>query len=88
MVENKDLHGMAFNISNDSPKSVLEVVRRIIDLMARPELIPVVENTARAEIAAQYLSSNLFREKTGWSPRFDFESGLKETIKWYEAKYK
>ncbi len=88
MIEDKDLHGMAFNISNDSPKSVLEVVRRIIDLMARPELTPVVENTARAEIAAQYLSSSLFREKTGWSPRFDFESGLKETIKWYEAKYK
>lgn len=88
MLENKELHGMAFNISNDSPKSVLEVVRVIIDIMARPELTPVVENTVKSEIAAQYLSSNLFREKTGWSPRFGFESGLKETIKWYEAKYK
>lgn len=88
MLENNDLHGHAFNISNDNPKSVLEVVRRIIDLMARPELTPVVENSASAEIGAQYLSSNLFREKTGWSPRFDFESGLKETIKWYESKYK
>ncbi len=88
MLENRDLHGHAFNISNDNPKSVLEVVRRIIDLMARPELTPVVEDSAHAEIGARYLSSNLFREKTGWSPRFDFEAGLKETIKWYESKYK
>ncbi len=88
MITDKELHGLAFNISNDSPMSVLEVVRRIIDIMARPELEPVIENSARAEIAAQYLSSNLIREKLGWKPRFDFETGLKETIKWYESKYK
>ncbi len=88
MIEDKDLQGLAFNVSNDSPKSVLEVVRRIIDVMARPELEPVIENTARAEIAAQYLSSALIREKLGWSPRHDFETGLKETVKWYESKYK
>lgn len=88
MITDKELHGLAFNISNDSPKSVLEVVRRIIDIMARPELEPKIENTAKAEIAAQYLSSLLIREKLGWKPRYDFESGLKETIKWYESKYK
>lgn len=88
MPEDKNIHGLAFNISNDSPKSVLEVVRLIIDIMARPELEPVIENNARSEIAAQYLSSLLIREKLGWKPKFDFETGLKQTIKWYESKYK
>ena len=29
------------------------------------------------------IDDNLIREELDWSPQFDFETGLKETVQWY-----
>ena len=83
MISSKTLHGEAFNISNESPISVLDLVQKILTLMKRNDIKPTVLGNASLEIQAQYLSSSKIRERLGWVPRFDLESGLNETIKWY-----
>lgn len=79
----EDLRGRAFNFSCEDPKSVAEVVDRILTLMERTDLKPRVLNEATHEIRQQYLSSRLARETFGWEPRYPFEEGLRETIAWY-----
>ena len=62
---------------------MLEITERILALMDRPDLRPVILNTARAEILAQHLSAARARRELDWSPRYGLGQGLTETIAWY-----
>lgn len=77
-------HGEAFNFSTESPISVLALVAQIQDLMDCRHLEPDVQNTARAEIRDQHLSSTKARELLGWKSNFSLEEGLRRTITWYK----
>jgi CDP-glucose 4,6-dehydratase len=48
-------------------------------------LEPDVQNQASHEIRRQYLSAEKVRRLLGWSPLFDLDSGLRETIRWYQG---
>ena len=77
--------GEAFNFSNESPMSVLDLVAIIQKLMDASHLEPDVRDVAEGEIHSQYLSAARAREVLGWVPEFDLEAGLRETIAWYRA---
>ena len=76
--------GQAFNFGNESPLTVLEIVGAIKRLMGLDGIEPVVEARAVGEIKDQWLSSAKARRRLDWSPRFDLDTGLTETIHWYE----
>ncbi len=77
--------GEAFNFSNESPLNVLELVGVIQKLMDAGHLEPDVRYAVEGEIHTQYLSAARAREVLGWTPEFDLEAGLRETITWYRA---
>jgi CDP-glucose 4,6-dehydratase len=64
---------------------VKQLVARILELMNRTDLEPVILNQATHEIPAQYLDCTRARSLMGWAPRFTLEDGLRETIAWYDA---
>jgi len=78
------LHGEAFNFSNESQVTVLELVQRILRTMGA-SLDPEVRNEASHEIRHQYLSARKAREQLGWTPSFSLEEGLARTVSWYRA---
>ena len=75
----------AFNFSNESQVTVLDVVKKILKLMGREDLEPRILNEARSEITHQYLSAKKAKEILGWKPKYTLEEGLRRTIKWYGA---
>jgi len=77
--------GEAFNFSPETQVSVLEITQKIQQVMNRTDLEPVILNTAKAEIKDQYLDSSKAGRLLGWLPRYDMESGIKETVGWYET---
>ncbi|MCP5152948.1 MAG: NAD-dependent epimerase/dehydratase family protein [Ectothiorhodospiraceae bacterium] len=77
------VHGEAFNFSNEIRLDVLGLTNRILALMGREDLEPVILNEASSEIREQYLSATRARERLGWKPRFGLDDGLRETIDWY-----
>jgi CDP-glucose 4,6-dehydratase len=79
------LAGQAFNFGNEQPVTVLDVVHTILRVMHKQDLVPTILNEASEEIPDQYLDCSKARRVLGWTPRFTFESGLRETIPWYEA---
>jgi CDP-glucose 4,6-dehydratase len=83
LAKNPSLGGEAFNFSNDSQITVLELVKKIIGLM-KSDLEPDVRNEATNEIRHQYLSSAKARRMLNWRPLFTLEEGLRQTIHWYE----
>ncbi len=78
--------GGAFNFSDESPLTVLELVAAIAERMEKESLEPVVLGTAVGEIREQVLSAEKARTVLAWRPRHDLASGLDETIAWY-AEY-
>jgi CDP-glucose 4,6-dehydratase len=83
LAENPELHGEAFNFSNELQTTVLEVVERILALMDST-LRPEVQNVATNEISFQCLNAAKARKLLGWRPLFSLEDGLQRTIDWYK----
>ena len=78
------LRGQTFNFSNETPLSVIDLVKRILLFMRREDLEPVIQNEAPHEILHQYLDATKARQRLGWSLRFGLEEGIRKTIAWYE----
>ncbi len=83
-MDDKSIHGEAFNFSNEIQKTTLEITQEILRLMNRDDLPPKILNVAKGEIRHQYLSAQKAREVLGWKPGYTLEEGLKETIRWYQ----
>ncbi len=82
-----DVPGAAFNFSNESPRTVLEIVGEIQTLMRCDGLRPDIRNCARGEIRSQHLSAARARQVLNWKPDFDLRAGLRETVAWYQALF-
>ncbi len=75
--------GEAFNFGPESPRTVLEIVTAIQQLMNREDLEPIILGTAKSEIKDQYLDSRKAEAQLGWGPQYTLEAGLSETLGWY-----
>lgn len=77
------VRGEGFNFSPERPVSVLEITRKLRELLGRTDLEPEILDRARAEIRDQYLDAGKAHARLGWSPRYTLDQGLAETIDWY-----
>ncbi len=83
MHSDAQLVGEAFNFSNEVQLTVLEMTRRILELMGRVDLEPVILNQASNEIVHQSLSAQKARDTLGWTSTYSIDEGLARTIDWY-----
>ena len=82
LICNPQLHGQAFNFSNESQVSVLDLVNLILSRMGS-DLKPEIKNQVSNEIRKQYLTAERARRVLNWTPKFTLEEGLDRTIAWY-----
>lgn len=73
----------AYNFSNETPMTVLEIVRAIAKVM-QISVDPIVQNNASNEIAEQYLSAKKAHDELGWYPLLELFPALRETCNWYK----
>ncbi len=83
-MDRKEILGEAFNFSNELQISVRGMVDKVLKLMDKTHLEPVVLNRAKNEIKHQYLSADKARKMLGWESKYPLEEGLQETIEWYK----
>lgn len=76
------LKGEAFNFSNESQKTALEIVNLILNEM-NSDLSPVIGGKNDLEIPSQYLDATKAKTMLSWSPQYGLEEGLQKTISWY-----
>jgi CDP-glucose 4,6-dehydratase len=82
------ISGRAFNFGTDSPISVRNLVRRILDVCGSSDVEPDVRGAGppAGEIACQYLNCDQARAALGWTAEISLEDGLRWTASWY-AKF-
>jgi dTDP-glucose 4,6-dehydratase len=75
--------GEVYNIGAENEMPNIEIVKTILKKLSKPEsLIKFV--TDRPGHDLRYAMDNTkINSELGWSPKYDFESGLDKTIDWY-----
>ncbi|MDP9315953.1 MAG: dTDP-glucose 4,6-dehydratase [Chloroflexota bacterium] len=76
--------GEAYNVAADMEQTNIDVARRILKLLNKPESLiqPVLDRPAhdvRYALDADKLGA------LGWEPQVTFEEGLEQTVQWYVA---
>ncbi len=75
--------GEIYNVSAGNEVTNVEVVKKIIALLKKPEsLITYVEDRPGHDTRYS-LDSTKTRDELGWKPKFGFEASLESTVKWY-----
>lgn len=82
LVLRQGLSGEAYNIGAGQEKTNLELTHAILAIMGADEgSIQYVPDRLGHDLRYAVDTSRL--KEMGWSPRRDFESGLRETVEWY-----
>ena len=81
----KGLSGEAFNIGNNKPLRVTDVLKELSRVL--PQLKFKIRNTARNEIKDQYLDSSKARRILAWRARTPTREGFRKTCDWYTAYF-
>lgn len=89
LCKNKNLRGEIFNAGTNKPKIVKDIVKKIYEILNKNSEYQDIEKLwankhANGEIANQYMSYDKLNKYFGWTPSVDFETGLRETIQWFE----
>lgn len=87
LAKHPSIRGTAYNFSNETQKTVLELTNLLLELFDS-DLQPQVLGENHGEIPAQYLDSTLAKKELGWEPQFGLQEGLEKTIDWYQNYFK
>ncbi len=83
LVMKKGKIGDVYNIGGNNEKTNIDIVKIILDYLNKPEdLIEFVKD--RLGHDKRYaIDSRKIKKELGWKPKYNFESGIIETIEWY-----
>ena len=82
LIVRKGRDGEVYNVGGHNEKSNLEVVKTILEALNKPEsLIHYVKDRPGHDLRYAMDPTKLMTE-LGWKPKYTFETGIKETIKW------
>jgi len=81
--DDPDLAGEAFNFSDESPITVMQIFEAMRDVAGTPDIEPKILNAAQAEIKDQYLDASKARNVLGWKASLSLHDGLTKTHEWY-----
>lgn len=82
---NPALAGEAFNFGLELRLTMLDLAHKVLAMMGRADLQPLILNTAKAEIREQYLDAGKARAQLQWAARVGLDEGLRRTIAWYRS---
>lgn len=82
-VAKSDLTG-AVNIASGAPVTIAQIARKIGDLLGKPDLIELGALKYREGEPMHIVGSRSRLRELGWTPSFDLDRGLLETLQWWK----
>jgi dTDP-glucose 4,6-dehydratase len=75
--------GQVYNFGASSERPNLEVVRRVLAQLGKPESLIQYVKDRPGHDRRYAIDATRARTRLGWAPRHAFEEGLAETVRWY-----
>lgn len=83
LVIHKGVNGEVYNVGGSNERTNMQIVKTILADLNKPEsLITYVEDRLGHDRRYGIDATKIIKE-LGWSPKYNFESGIKSTISWY-----
>ena len=83
LVMRKGAVGEVYNIGGHNERHNIEVVKTILKTLDKPESLITYVSDRKGHDLRYAIDPTKIETKLGWKPKYNFESGIKETIEWY-----
>ena len=77
------LDGTIYNVATDEEVTIIELVHMIAEKMGISAPVIEFEGYRESDPARRLLSTEKIRRRTGWEPKIDLDTGLKECVESY-----
>ena len=75
--------GEIYNIGGNNEKPNIEIVKLILENLDKDESLIEYVNDRPGHDRRYAIDSSKIQKELGWKPKYTFETGINETIKWY-----
>lgn len=76
-------NGEVYNIGGHNERKNIEVVKTILKELGKDESLITYVTDRKGHDLRYAIDPSKIESELGWKPKYNFESGIKETIKWY-----
>lgn len=83
LVMRKGAIGEVYNIGGHNERHNIDVVKAILKTLDKPESLITYVSDRKGHDLRYAIDPTKIETKLGWKPKYNFESGIKETIEWY-----
>ena len=83
LVMRKGAIGEIYNIGGHNERHNIDVVKTILKTLDKPETLITYVSDRKGHDLRYAIDPTKIETKLGWKPKYNFESGIKETIEWY-----
>jgi dTDP-glucose 4,6-dehydratase len=77
--------GETYNVGSGIEKSIEEIADAVLGILDKPHELKTIVPDRPGHDRRYLLDSTKIRQELGWAPEREFDSGLEETIRWYEG---
>jgi len=83
LVLHKGGSGEVYNVGGRNERNNLQVVRTILEELNKPESLFSYVKARLGHDRRYAIDADKLRDELGWEPKYNYESGIRETIRWY-----
>jgi len=83
LVLHKGRSGEVYNVGGRNERNNLQVVRTILAELGKPESLITYVTDRLGHDRRYAIDADKIRNELGWQPKYDYENGIKETVRWY-----
>lgn len=76
-------NGEVYNIGGHNERQNIEVVKTILKALDKPESLITYVTDRKGHDLRYAIDPTKIETELGWKPKYNFETGIKETIEWY-----
>jgi len=83
LVLHKGRNGEVYNVGGNNERTNIDIVKTILKHLNKPESLMKFVKDRPGHDRRYAIDATKLRNELGWSPKYNFETGIEQTINWY-----
>lgn len=83
LVLHKGRNGEVYNVGGNNERTNIEIVKTILKHLGKPESLMKFVKDRPGHDRRYAIDATKLRTELGWEPKYNFDTGIEQTIKWY-----